>query len=652
MRVAVDTGGTFTDFVTIVKGKLLTHKVSSTPKDPAKAVLQGLEELSEQTPELLVHGTTVGTNTFLTRKGAKVLLITTAGFEDIIFIGRQNRPKLFDFRVTRPKAVISRSHVIGIPERISARGDILVPLNQEELEVLRQYIIEKRFESIAVCLLHSYANPIHERKIKDAFSDLNIPISISSEILPEFREFERTSTTLLNAYLAPVVAKYVNHLKKALSYTRIFLMQSSGGLMPAEAIYKRAVATLLSGPAAGVTGALALANMFGISRLITLDMGGTSTDVSLCDGGLTYTHRYEIEGYPVCIRMIDIHTIGAGGGSVASFDKGGALKVGPDSVGADPGPACYGRGGHSVTVTDANLVLGRLLPHRFLGGRIPLHPEESFKVLSQLASKRGFTIEELALGVIKIVNTNMEQAIKKVSVERGLDPQDFTLFCFGGAGGLHATDIASRLRMKQILIPRLSGVLSALGLLLARPIFDLSRSVFLEGDQVALEYLSPVIEELIEEGIREAARYGYSRQSLKAEIEIDLRYKGQSHELTVPLDKNFREHFHKTHHLLYGYSLPVNPLEVVAVRARLFTNPPSLELPQKKEGILKPRERSRIILYDGKKVMVPVYLWEQLPPEAELIGPVLIVGPYSTVWVEPGWRAATDKYINLWLVKD
>ncbi len=649
MRVAVDTGGTFTDFVTIVEGKLLTHKVSSTPKNPAKAVVQGLEELCEQTPEVLLHGTTVGTNAFLTRKGAKVLLITTAGFEDVIFIGRQNRPKLFDFRVTKPKSVIPRSHVIGIPERISANGDVLVPLNQEELKLLRQYVIEKKFESIAVCLLHSYANPVHERKIKNALSDLGIPISLSSEILPEFREFERTSTTLLNAYLAPIVAKYVSHLKKALPHTRIFLMQSSGGLMPAEAVYRRAVATLLSGPAAGVTGALALAKMFGISRLITLDMGGTSTDVSLCDGGLTYTQSYELEGYPIRIRMIDIHTIGAGGGSIASFDKGGALKVGPESVGADPGPACYGRGGRFATVTDANLVLGRLLPHRFLAGRITLRQEESFKVLSQLASKRGFTTEELALGVINIVNTNMEQAIKKVSVERGLDPKDFTLFCFGGAAGLHATDLAFRLRMKQIFIPRFAGVLSALGLLLARPVFDLSRSVFFEGDQVALEYISPVAEDLVEQGICEAEKYGYSRQSLRAEVEIDLRYKGQSHELTVPFDVDFCKHFHEKHHRLYGYSLPVNPLEVVAVRARLFTDPPSIELPKKKDGTLKPAEKSRIILSDGKKTMVPVYLWEELPPEVELVGPVLIVGLYSTVWVEPGWQAAIDKYGNLWL---
>lgn len=649
MPVAVDTGGTFTDFVVLTEGKLRTHKVSSTPLDPAKAIIKGLEELAYLEPEVFFHGTTVGTNAFLTRKGAKVLLVTTAGFEDVIFIGRQNRPRLFDFMVTKPKPALSRRQVVGVPERISATGEVLDPLNREELEVLKQSIMEKKYESIAVCLLHSYANSLHERKIKEFLSDLGLPISLSSEILPEFREFERTSTTFLNAYLAPVLAKYVKRLRKTLPRTKLFLMQSSGGLMPAEAIYRRAVATLLSGPAAGVNGAWTLARLLGLSQIITFDMGGTSTDVSLCNGGFTYTQDYEIEGYPIRLKMIDIHTIGAGGGSIAAFDKGGALKVGPASAGADPGPACYGLGGRWPTVTDANLVLGRLLPHRFLAGRITLHQERAFKVLAEYASKRGFTIEELALGIIEIVNINMEQAIKKVSVERGLDPQDFTLFCFGGAGGLHATALASRLRIRQIIVPRFSGVLSALGLLLAQPAFDFSRSVFFEGNQVSFEYLSPLIEELAEQGLQEVAKYGYRREELRAEAEVDLRYKGQSHELTVPFSFDFREKFHEAHHRLYGYSLPVNPLEVVGIRIRLSGNPSSFELPKKTDGRLRPVEKSQVILAEKDKVLTPVYLWEDLPPEAEFSGPALVVGPYSTVWVEPDWQAATDRYLNIWL---
>jgi len=652
MKVAVDTGGTFTDFVALTQGRLLTHKVSSTPKDPAEAVLKGLREMGLSAPEVLLHGTTVGTNAFLTRKGARVLLVTTAGFEDIIFVGRQNRPRLFDFWVTKPQPVLTRSQVVGIPERISAGGEILKALNREELELLRRFVAQKNFESVAVSLLHSYANPLHERKVKEALEDLGLSISLSSEVLPEFREFERTSTTVLNAYLAPVVARYVERLKRGLPGTRLFLMQSSGGLMPAGALYRRAVATLLSGPAAGVHGAFSLGNLLGVSRLITFDMGGTSTDVSLCDHGLTYTSDYELEGYPVRLKMIDIHTIGAGGGSLATFDRGGALKVGPASAGADPGPACYGRGGRYPTVTDANLVLGRLLPHRFLAGRLTLDQEAAFKVLGELASGRGFTVEELARGIIEIVNTNMEQAIKKVSVERGLGPQDFTLFCFGGAGGLHATALAARLRMKKLLVPRFSGVLSALGLLLARPVFDFSRSVFFSGDEVFLEYLAPVIEELAEEALEEVARYGYRREALQAEAEVDLRYQGQSHELTVPFDARFRERFHEMHQRLYGYSLPVNPLEVVAVRVRLFTEAPSLELPRLSGGSLAPAERAQVILDDGKQVKVPVYLWDDLPGEAEFTGPCLVVGPYSTVWVEPDWRVNTDTYGNLWLCND
>ncbi len=649
MKVAVDTGGTFTDFVALKDGQLQTHKVSSTPADPAQAVLTGLKDLGVESPEMLLHGTTVGTNAFLTRRGARVLLVTTAGFEDVIFIGRQNRPKLFDFWVTKPEPVLRRAQIIGLKERISPEGEVLDALSREDLALLRRFVQERRFESVAVSFLHAYANPLHEERVKEVLAETGLPVSLSSEVLPEFREFERTSTTVLNAYLFPVVARYVNRLRRALPHTKIFLMQSSGGLMPVEALAHRAVATLLSGPAAGVHGAFCLGQLLGVSRLITFDMGGTSTDVSLCDGAPTYTSDYVLEGYPVRLKMIDIHTIGAGGGSLASFDRGGALKVGPESAGADPGPVCYGRGGKRPTVTDANLALGRLLPHRFLAGRLTLDQQGALKALGSLAASKGFSAEELARGIIQIVNTHMEQAIKKVSVERGLDPQDFTLFCFGGAGGLHATALASRLRMRQILIPRFSGVLSALGLLMARPVFTFSQSVFFSGAQVSLEYLAPVIEELAEKGLAEVSRYGYPREVLQAEAEVDLRYQGQAHELTVPFEARFRERFHEIHQRLYGYSLPVSPLEVVAVRIRLFTEAPQVELPKISGGKEDPVEKAQVILDDGAKVWAPVYLWEELAAEVELSGPCLVAGPYATVWVEPGWRVFTDVYGNLWL---
>ncbi len=648
MRVAVDTGGTFTDFVAESEGRLLTHKVSSTPEDPSRAVLQGLAELGI-TPQVLLHGTTVGTNAFLTRRGAKVLLITTAGFEDVIFIGRQSRPKLFDFWVQKPPPLLSRSQVVGVPERLNAKGEVLKALSSGELEVLKRFVLEGGFESIAVSLLHSYANPLHEKKIKEALADTGLPLSLSSEILPEFREFERTSTTLVNAYLAPIMARYVGELSRALPKSKLFLMQSSGGLMPAEAVRRRAAATLLSGPAGGVHGAFTLAKLLGLQKIITFDMGGTSTDVSLCDGEPTYTRQYVLEGYPVHLKMIDIHTIGAGGGSIAFFDRGGALRVGPQSAGADPGPACYGKGGQAPTVTDANLVLGRLLPHRFLAGRLKLDLEAANRAFSRLAEKRGFQVEELALGVIEIVNNHMEQAVKKVSVERGLDPQDFTLVCFGGAGGLHATALAERLSIKKILLPRLSGVLSALGLLMARPSFDFSQAVFFTGEKVAYEYLLPLFDELLQKALEELSRYGYQKSELEVKAEVDLRYQGQSYELTISFTPDFAENFHALHQRLYGYAMPLAPLEAVAIRLNLSAPPPEVSLPVIAEGPLSPAEESEVFLSSGKKISCPVYLWDDLPAGASFRGPSLVVGPYATVWVEPEWQVDIDRYGNLWL---
>ncbi len=649
MRVAVDTGGTFTDFVLEKEGALYTHKVSSTPKNPAEAILKGLDELGAKAPSLLLHGTTVGTNAFLTRQGAKVLLVTTAGFEDVIFIGRQNRPKLFDFFVEKPKPLLRRSQIVGLPERIDARGEVLKGLSEAELDLLKNILKEKDFEAIAVCLLHSYLNPLHERKVKQALAEFGRPISLSSEISPEFREFERTTTTLVNAYLAPVMAAYVRHLAKMLPKTKIFLMQSSGGLMPAEAVGRRAAATLLSGPAAGVYGAFSLARLLGRPRIITFDMGGTSTDVSLCDRTPTYTRQYELEGHPIRLKMIDIHTIGAGGGSIIYFDKGGALKVGPQSAGADPGPACYGRGGKSPTVTDANLLLGRLVPGFFLGGRLKLNKDLSLAAFERLAERYGFSPYELALGAIAIVNTNMEQAIKKVSVERGLDPADFTLVCFGGAGGLHATALAERLRIKEVLIPRFSGVLSALGLLMARPSFDFTQAVFLKGEEVAFEYLLPFFEELAEKALAEVSRYGYKRQELQAEAEVDLRYQGQSYELTVPFTYDFKEKFHSLHQRLYGYSRPLSPLEVTAIRFNLSAEAPPLRLPKAKGVSLSPAGKQEVFLASGEKVPVTFYRWEELPAGATLKGPLLVVGDFATVWVEPDWELNVDDYGNLWL---
>ena len=651
MRIAVDTGGTFTDFVAEAEGRLLVHKLPSTPKDPSRAILSGLKDLehrANQKVKEVLHGTTVGTNAFLTRRGARVVLLTTRGFEDVIFIGRQSRPELYNFMVEKPRSVVAKSRVFGVNERVLADGTVEIPLTPEELERIRNWVYQKNPEAIAVCLLHAYLFPDHERRLRESLSELGLHISLSSEVRPEFREFERTSTTLINAYLAPVMARYVERLSRELSGSRIFIMQSNGGLMPAEAVGERAVTTLLSGPAGGVAGAVKLAQALGFHRLLTLDMGGTSTDVSLCDGGPTYTREYEIEGHPVSLPFIDIHTIGAGGGSLAWFDPGGALRVGPQSAGADPGPACYGRGGDRPTVTDANLFAGRLLPHRFLAGRMSLRYEIAEKALGELAQNRGLTPETLALAILEIVNTNMEKALRKVSLERGYDPRDFVLTAFGGAGALHAAELAQRLDIPEVFVPRLSGVLSALGILVSEPRFDFSKGWSLKAPP-EYEKLKQGFAELKARAEGELRALGIT-QDLAFEEKVDLRYRGQSFEITVPFSPNFEEAFHREHERLYGYRLPDSPIEATALRLTVVQKRAPLEWPLFEGGRrLNPCETTEFLVSPGKRLRAPVYLWEKLPLETEVQGPALIIGDYTTVYVPPDFKATCDRYGNLHL---
>ncbi len=654
MRVAVDTGGTFTDLVAEVRGRLITHKVPSTPEDPSRAILQGLRDLVRQTgelPEEILHGTTVGTNAFLTRRGARVALITTRGFEDVIFIGRQARPELYNFMVEKPRPVVARSLVYGVKERVRADGTLEIPLREEELERLRAWVQQKRPEAVAVCLLHAYAFPEHERRIREYLKDLRLHISLSSEVRPEFREFERTSTTLLNAYLAPVMSRYVNRLTRALPETRIFIMQSQGGLLPAEAIESRAVLTLLSGPAGGVIGALKLGRLLGYQRLLTFDMGGTSTDVSLCDGAPSYTREYEIEGHPVALPIIDIHTIGAGGGSLAWFDPGGALRVGPQSAGADPGPVCYRRGGTVPTVTDANLLAGRLLPHYFLGGRMPLYPSLAHEAFARLGAPRGLSPEDLALSILEIVNTQMESALRKVSLEKGYDPREFVLLAFGGAGALHAAELAERLNIPRVVVPALSGVLSALGILLTEARFDFSQGLRPGKDPVSYTFLQARFQELRQHASQEVKRLGFPPEDLILEEFVDLRYQGQSFEITVPFGPDFSERFHREHARLYGWSQPERPLEVTAIRLTLREREKPVTLPERPSGgKLEPVETTGL-LEGSRRRPAPVYRWTELPTEAEIPGPAIIVGDYATVYLPFGWLLASDRYGNLHLYR-
>src|SRR5437763_2625368 len=476
-RIAIDTGGTFTDCVWVERGRVRMLKVFSTPADPSEAIAEALRKVGAPDSLIILHGTTVGTNTLLQRKGARVALVTTAGFEDAIEIGRQARSKLYDFFFDRVEPLFPVERRFGIEERTASDGKILHAASRKELAPLLKRLREAHPEAIAISLLFSFANPNNESAVAQACRSLALPISVSHEILPEFREYERTRTVVVNAYLQPGLQKYLEHLAGRAHSSRgksnIFLMQSSGGITALTSAAREPVRTVLSGPAGGVVGAAAMARQSGFERIISFDMGGTSTDVALIDREARPGTKAEIAGFPVGVPMLDIHTVGAGGGSIARFDAAGALRVGPESAGADPGPICYGRG-TQPTVTDANLLLGRLQPSRFLGGEFVLDLERTRRIVGEWLKKSGskLSLEQFAAGVVRVVNATMEKAIRVVSIERGYDPREFALVAFGGAGGLHACELADGLAIPRVLVPRLPGALSAFGILVSEVVRD------------------------------------------------------------------------------------------------------------------------------------------------------------------------------------
>src|SRR5205823_6154332 len=485
-RIAIDTGGTFTDCVWVERGLIRMMKVFSTPADPSQAIVEVLKKISASGPVTVLHGTTVGTNTILQRKGARVALVTTAGFEDAIEIGRQARPKLYDFFFDRVEPLVPADLRFGIEERTASDGEILQAPTRKELEALVTNLRRKRPEAIAVSFLFSFANPKNEFAVADALNSVGVPLSISHQILPEFREYERTSTVVINAYLQPVMQKYLEKLAQRVQRlpgsragkSSIFVMQSSGGITTLTSAASQPVRTILSGPAGGVVGASAMARLSGVERIISFDMGGTSTDVSLVKGEVPLGTQSAIAGLPVGVPMLDIHTVGAGGGSIARFDAAGALRVGPESAGADPGPICYGRG-TQPTVTDANLLLGRLQPDAFLGGEFTLDLERTRRMTGDWLKRQScsLSLREFAAGVVRVVNANMEKALRVVSIERGYDPRDFTLVAFGGAGGLHACELAEALGIPHVIVPALPGALSAFGILVSDVVKDYSRKI-------------------------------------------------------------------------------------------------------------------------------------------------------------------------------
>ncbi|MGC2110551.1 MAG: hydantoinase/oxoprolinase family protein [Candidatus Korobacteraceae bacterium] len=575
IRVAVDTGGTFTDCVWIERGKLRMVKVFSTPADPSQAIAEALSKIAASAQLTLLHGTTVGTNTLLQRKGARVAFVTTAGFEDTIEIGRQNRPKLYDLLFERVPPLVERDMRFGVPERVDSTGAILERPSADDLRVLARDVHISGAEAIAVSTLFSFANPENERAIGRVLEELGLPLSLSHVILPEFREYERASTVVVNAYLQPTMQTYLQRLdvrlrrKLGKSKSRLFVMQSSGGITSLEAASHQPVRTVLSGPAGGVVGAAAMARLSGFDRVITFDMGGTSTDVALVVAEPRPGNEGEVAGLPVRVPMLDIHTVGAGGGSLARFDTGGALRVGPESAGADPGPICYGRG-MSPTVTDANLLLGRLPADKFLGGTFSLDLERARAVTSEWLKQQRVRLflEQFAEGVIRVVNANMERALRVVSIERGHDPRDFALVAFGGAGGLHACELAQALGIPRVMIPVMPGALSAYGILASDIVKDYSRTVVLSmRSKPTISVFRKHYASLEQQAIQEFREEGWGGK-IQMERSADLRYRGQGFEINVPLSPSFLTDFHHAHQFRYGYSHPEREVEVVTLRLR------------------------------------------------------------------------------------
>jgi N-methylhydantoinase A len=644
-RIGVDTGGTFTDFVVVRGGRIDVFKKFSTPVSPETSILEGLKGLDAAE---VIHGSTVATNALLERKGARVALLTTEGFEDVLAIGRQTRRELYNIFVRRPEPLVPESLRLGVRERTLYDGSIERKLDAEHLEELVELLRREGIESAAVCLLFSFANPRHEQTVERALERLRIPVSLSSRVLAEYREYERTSTTVINAYLAPVMESYLRRLNSRLRSTRLRVMQSNGGAVSAVAAAETPVHTIVSGPAGGVVGAFRVASACGYLSIITFDMGGTSTDVALCDGGIGITHEAEIDGMPVGIPIIDIHTVGAGGGSIAELDPGGALKVGPHSAGAVPGPICYGKGGQRLTVTDANIILGRLPARFFLGGTIPLATDAVAPMVDGMTWARQWpSLQALAQGVVDVVNNNMEQAVRLISVERGHDPRDFALVCFGGAGGLHAAEMARSLGIARVVVPRFPGALSALGLLLADVRKDYSKSMLVpaEGADAKIRRELDALNRL---GKREMKKEGFEGKAVICSEFVDLRYQGQSYDLTVPLSRDFVARFHVLHEKRYGYGDASRPVELVSVRSSFVGRTPKMRFRRQRRVSTKPRAlETGTAWFAGKRCKTAIYDREGLVFGHVIRGPA-IIGEYSaTTLVPPGCRCEVDAFGNL-----
>jgi len=649
--IGVDTGGTFTDFV-VKKGEQWgIYKLLSTPANPAAAVLEGLDYIARKEKKQIIHGSTVATNAILERKGAKTALITNKGFEDVIEIGRQNRSRLYDLAYRKEPHIVPPELRFGIKGRILHNGEEHEALDVEEARRVVELLQQSQAESVAVCFIFSFVNPSHEKEIKELLASREMVVSLSHEILAEFREFERTSTTVLNGYVSPKMQNYIAYLMAELDRRdSLSIMQSNGGSISAQTAMQESVRTILSGPAGGAVGAFEIGKMAGYTQLITFDMGGTSTDVSLIDGGLSLTVESKISGYPIKIPMIDIHTVGAGGGSIASLDVGGSLKVGPESAGADPGPICYGKGDH-ITVTDANLYLGRLIPEYFLGGSMELQGEKLENYFQKMARETGLSPIELAEGILSVANAAMEKAIRVISVERGYDPREFGLFSFGGAGGMHAPFLARLLNIPKVFVPQNPGILSAIGMLMADVIKDYSFTVMRNQNNATAEELSELFSDLEKRGTEDLLKEGISAENVSLERYLDMRYEGQSHEIIVPYAAQHVQDFHILHEKTYGYRNQEKTVEIVNLRLRALGRPdkPAFEKAEKMEA--EPPEEAFLgeseVVFDQKTTKTKVIERDKLLSGNKIGGPAIIVEYSSTIVIPPFAEASVDEYGNV-----
>ena len=638
--LGVDTGGTFTDFVLMDGEQVRLHKVLSTPAAPERAILQGIRELGLDqalaSGQLrIVHGTTVATNAALEGKGARTLFITNEGLEDLLAIGRQARPELYNLSPAPADRPFAGAPALGVPARLDARGEEVTPLAAAALDQLVAQVRELAPESVAVSLLFSWLDDSHEQRIGEQLTALGLPVSLSSEVLPVSGEYERGVATWLNAWLGPLVGSYLGRLRQALAGAQLSIMQSHGGTLRADAAAERAVNLLLSGPAGGLCAAREIGQAVGQPRLMTFDMGGTSTDVALVDGDIRLTLEGRIRDFPVAVPMVDMHTIGAGGGSLAAVDAAGMLHVGPESAGADPGPACYGRGGTQATVTDANVLLGRLPARAALGGSLSLDVAASERALANLGEQLGCDAMAAARGVVALANEHMTQALRVISVQRGLDPGDFTLMSFGGAGGLHVCDLADSLRMTRALVPANGGVLSAQGLIWAPPQRERIQALPPAADDASIRQLG---ESLARAASAELVAEGVDPARVQTAWQLDMRYAGQSFALSVPLSGDAgqaEQDFHQAHERQYGHRLTL-PVERVNVRVRAWVDQAAATLPARAAGNGPALGTVPVVDVDTP---VPVYQRDQLGAGQQLVGPALVLEPVATTWLAPGWQA-------------